>query len=219
MSPAERIFPARLDCRYLLRPGEPGGALIVALHGFGANPEVMLQLVGQQVGSRHAIASLEGPFAFFLGAQTRDVGYGWVTNRRSTDAIRLHHDMVQHTLEDAGRELGIPAERRVVLGFSQPVSLNYRFAAARPGLVRGVAGICGGLPGDWNDLAPERIGAAVLHIARRADEYYPATVTEQFPARLRLRCEDVEFHQLEGGHRVPSEGAPLIQRWLDRLLR
>jgi predicted esterase len=219
MSPAERIFPARLDCRYLLRAGEPGGALIVALHGFGANPEVMLHLVEQQVGPRHAIASLEGPFAFFLEAQARNVGYGWVTNRRSADAIRLHHDMVRHTLEQAGRELGIAVERRFLLGFSQPVSLNYRFAVAHPGLVRGVVGICGGLPGDWNDLAPERMAAAVLHIARREDEYYPLTVTEQFPARLRLRCEDVEFHKLEGGHRIPLEGASLIQRWLKRLLR
>jgi predicted esterase len=219
MIPSERIFPARLDCRYLLRAGGPGGALIVALHGFGANPEVMLRLVEQQVRPQHAIAALEGPFAFFLDQEARNVGYGWVTNRRSADAIRLHHDMVRHTLEEAGRELGVPAERRILLGFSQPVSLNYRFAVAHPGFVRGVLGICGGLPGDWNDLAAERIDAAVLHIARRADEYYPASVTEQFPARLRLRCEDVEFHQLEGGHRVPSEGAPLIQRWLERLLR
>jgi phospholipase/carboxylesterase len=219
MSPAERIFPAKLDCRYLLRAGEPGGALIVALHGFSANPEVMLRLVEQQVGPRHAIASLEGPFAFFLEAQPRNVGYGWITNRRSADAIRLHHDMVRYTLEEAGRELGIPVERRILLGFSQPVSLNYRFAVAHPALVRGVLGICGGLPGDWNDLAPERIDAAVLHIARREDEYYPISVTEQFLARLRLRCEDVEFHHLAGGHRMPSQGAPLIQRWLARLLR
>jgi phospholipase/carboxylesterase len=219
MSPAEHIFPARLDCRYILRAGEPGGGLIVALHGFGSNPEVMLRLIEQQVGPRHAIASLEGPFAFFLDAQARDVGYGWVTNRRSAAAVRLHHDMVRHTLEEAGGKLGIPAGRRILLGFSQPVSLNYRFAAAFPGLARGVIGICGGLPGDWNDQAPERIQAAVLHIARRADEYYPAAATEQFPVRLRLRSEDVAFHQLEGGHRVPSEGAPLIQRWLDRQLR
>ena len=37
MSATERSFAARLDCRYLLRPGKPGGALVVALylrHGF-----------------------------------------------------------------------------------------------------------------------------------------------------------------------------------------
>ncbi len=215
----ERAFSARLDCRYLLRPGEAGGGLVVTLHGFGSTAEVMLRLTEQLVGPRHTIASLEGPNGFFLGAHTPDVGYGWATNRRHPDSVRLHHDMVRHTLEAAGSEFGIPAERRVLLGFSQPVSLDYRFAVAHPGLVRGVAGICGGLPGDWDDAAPERLAGAVLHIARRDDEYYPESVTEQFQARLRLRCEDVEFHQMEGGHRVPSKGAPLVQRWLDRILR
>jgi len=215
----ERIFPARLDCRYLLRPGEPGGVLIVALHGFSSNPETMLRLTEMLAGSRHTIASLEGPYGFFLGAGRPDIGYGWATTQRRDASVRLHHDMVRHTLAEAGRELGIPAERRFLLGFSQPVSLNYRFAEAHPGLVRGLIGICGGLPGDWDDGAPRRIESAVLHIARAGDEIYPPSLTEQFAGRLRLRCDDVEFHQLDGGHRVPSKGAPLIRHWLDRVLR
>ena len=134
MSAVDRKFSARLDCRYLLRPGEPGGGLVVALHGFSSNPEVMLRLTERMVGPRHAIASLEAPYGFFLGKDKRDVGYGWATNKRHADSVRLHHDMVRHTLEEAGRELGVPAERRVLLGFSQPVSLNYRFVAGAPGL-------------------------------------------------------------------------------------
>lgn len=215
----ERTFSARLDCRYLLRPGEEGGALVVALHGFSSNPEVMLRLTALLVGTRHAIASVEGPNQFYMGMHNREVGYGWATNRKYAESVRLHHDMVMSVLEDGGRELGIPPERRVVLGFSQPVSLNYRFAAAHPDAVRGVIGICGGLPGDWDDAHPERIDAAALHIARRDDEFYPAALTEQYPNRLRLRGSDVEFHQLDGGHRVPSAGGPIVQRWLDRILR
>ena len=218
MSGHERTFAASLDCRYLLRPGEPGGALVVALHGFSRDAETMLHITARMVGPRHTIASLEGPNGFFLRANSNDVGYGWATSRRHQDSVRLHHDMVRHTLEAAGAEAGVPAERRVLLGFSQPVSLNYRFVTACPRLARGVVAICGGLPGDWDDAAPVAIDASVLHIAGRDDEYYPAAVTEQFPARLRLRCQDVEFHQLEGGHRVPSGAAPLIQGWLERLL-
>ena len=108
------------------------------------------------------------------------------------------------------------AERRVLLGFSQPVSLNYRFAEAHPDAVRGVVGICGGLPGDWDDEHPGRIGAAVLHIARGQDEFYPAERTEQYARRLRLRCDDVEFHLLEGGHTFPSRGGPVWESWLNR---
>jgi len=215
----ERTFSARLDCRYLLQPSGDDAALIVALHGFSSSPEVMLRLTALLTGPRHAIASVQGPNQFFMGTQTSEVGYGWNTNRRHADSIRLHHDMVLHVLEDAGRECGIPPERRVLLGFSQPVSLNYRFAVAHPGAVRGVIAICGGLPGDWDDAHPQPIGPAVLHLARRNDEFYPPSLTEQYPNRLRLRSEDVEFHQLEGGHRVPSAGGPIVQDWLPRILR
>jgi predicted esterase len=219
MNTSERSFSARLSCRYLLRPGEPGGGLVVALHGFGVNAEDMLRLIDPLVGPRHAVAALEGPYQFYLGMNTRDVGHGWITNRRPADSIRLHHEMVLRALELPGRELAIPPERRVLLGFSQPVSLNYRFAVTYPGRVRGVIGLCGGLPGDWDDRAPAEIDASVLHVARREDEYYPAAATEQFEARLRLRCGDVEFHLLDGGHRVPSKGGPLVRQWLDRVLR
>ena len=218
----ERTFSARLGCRYLLRAPENIDArtvLVVALHGFSGNPEDMLRLTSHVVGPLQAIAAIEGPYGFYLAKGSDQVGYGWVTNRRAAESIRLHHEMVCHVLQEAGSELAIPPERRVLLGFSQPVSLNYRFAEAHPGSVRGVAGICGGLPGDWDDERPGRIQPALLHIARAQDEFYPAERTEQYARRLRLRCEDVEFQLLQGGHRFPSRGGPIWENWLNRILR
>jgi predicted esterase len=217
----EHTFSARLGCRYLLQAPENTDArtvLVAALHGFSQNPEDMLRLTRQLVGPHQAIAAIEGPYGFFLGAALDRVGYGWITNRRPAESIRLHHEMVRHVLEEAGSELAIPAERRVLLGFSQPVSLNYRFAEAHPDSVRGVAGLCGGLPGDWDDERPGRIRPAVLHIARRQDEFYTAERTEQFARRLRLRCDDVEFQLLEGGHTFPSRGGPVWEAWLNRIV-
>ena len=90
---------------------------------------------------------------------------------------------------------------------------------AHPDAVRGVVGICGGLPGDWDDEHPGRISAAVLHIARGQDEFYPAERTEQYARRLRLRCDDVEFHLLDGGHTFPSRGGVVWENWSNRILR
>ena len=217
----ERTFSARLACRYLLHLPEQAGAhtvLVAALHGFAQNPEDMLRLTRHMVGPHHAIAAIQGPYGFFLGVGSDQVGYGWITSRRPAESIRLHHEMVAHVLEDAGGELAIPPERRVLLGFSQAVSLNYRFAEAHPHSVRGVTALCGALPGDWDDARPGRLRPAVLHIARRHDEFYPAERTEQYAGRLRLRCDDVEFHLLEGGHRFPSRGGPVWQAWLNRIV-
>jgi phospholipase/carboxylesterase len=215
-------FSARLDCHYLLRVPErvdPRSTLVLALHGFGQKPETMLPLTAAMMGEGHVIAALEGPNQFFLNGKPAEVGCGWVTSRHAPSAIRLHHEMVLHVLNEAGREYGIPPERRLLAGFSQPVSLNYRFAATHPDAVRGVIGLCGGLPGDWETGAYCPVKAAVLHIARREDEFYPPSVTEQYEARLRLRVKDVEFHLLDGGHRFPSKSNVIVEGWMGRILR
>ena len=219
-TPRNCTFTARLDCHYLLDTPEETDSktlLVVALHGFGSNPEEMLRLTANLVGARHVVASVEGPNQFYLGETMDAVGYGWGTNRNTGSSVRLHHDMVQHVLNHAGRECGIPPERRVLVGFSQPVSLNYRFAATCPGKVRGVIGLCGGVPGNWEDGPFRQVTASVLHIARSADQYYPRAAALSIPERLRLRGADVEFHMLDGPHRFPSQAAPEVGRWLGRL--
>ncbi|MEO8659780.1 MAG: hypothetical protein ABI693_15015 [Bryobacteraceae bacterium] len=217
----ERAFAARLDAHYLLKPVESVSEqtlLVVTLHGFGANPETMLGLTARLFEGSAAIAALQGPNQFFLSTRAQDVGYGWVTNRHSAESVRLHHDMVRHVLEEAGGELGIPPQRRVLVGFSQPVGLNYRFAATHPEAIGGVIGICGGIPGDWETGNYSPVSSSVLHIARRHDEFYAPAVTEKYAERLRLRARDVEFHLLDGGHAVPSAGASIVTPWVERLL-
>src|SRR5690242_1439052 len=217
----DRTLSARLDCHYLLQTPEPVTSetpLIVTLHGFGMNAEIMLRLTARLFETEPVIVSLQGPYPFFLPTPDRDVGYGWVTSRHSAESVRLHHDMVSHVLEEAGRQFGILPARRVLAGFSQPVGLNYRFAATCPDAVRGVIGICGGLPGDWDTGAYQPVRASLLHIARRQDEYYKPEVTEQYPERLRRRAADVEFHLLEGGHQMPSIGRRYVGPWLQRIL-
>ncbi len=214
-------FAARLDAHYLLRAPErvdAGTPLVVAVHGFGSNPEAMLELTARLFDEPVVLASLQGPNQFFLGADTREVGYGWITNRRPAESIRLHWDMVLHVLEEAGERFAIPAARRLLVGFSQGVALNYRFAASCPGAVRGVVGICGGVPGDWADPAYHPVDAALLHIARREDRYYPPEVTTEYAGRLRQRASDVEFHMLEGGHTMPSAGHRVVGPWVKRIL-
>ena len=217
----DQSFSARLDCHYLLLAPDCVDVhtpLVVALHGFGANPESMLHLAARLFANSAVIAALQGPYQFFLGPSTREVGYGWITNRRPAESIRLHHDMVLHVLAEAGRQFSIPPERRLLIGFSQSVALNYRFAATHPAAVRGVVGICGGLPSGWEEGEYQQVSASVLHISRTSDEYYPRSVTEHYPERLRRRAADVEFHLIEGKHQVPSDGGRIIGPWLARIL-
>ena len=216
----DRGFSVQLDCHYLLRAPDHVDArtpLVVALHGFGGTPEDMLRRTDRLFDTPPVIAALEGPYRFFLPAG-RDVGYGWITSRRPADSIRLHRDMVLHVLEEAGREFAIPPESRLLVGFSQAVALNYRFAATCPDAVRGVVGVCGGVPGDWENPSYHPVNAALLHIAGREDTFYPPGITGRYLERLRLRAADVEFHMLDGGHRMPSAANLIVGKWLQRIL-
>jgi len=213
-------FTARLDCRYLVHApdlADDRTTLVVTLHGFSANPEVMLRLTAAMMGPRHAIAAVQGPNQFYLGMGSNEVGYGWATHKHPDSSVRLHHDMLLHVLNEAGRQYGIPASRRILAGFSQPVGMNYRFAATHPDEIRGVIGICGGIPRNWEEGPYKTVTAAVLHIARREDEFYKPEVTERYAERLRSRAADVEFHMLEGGHRFPSKARPIADAWLGRI--
>ncbi len=216
----KRSFSLPLHCNYLLQaPARPAAhsTLVVALHGYAMTPEEMLRLTVPLVGEEHVIAAPQGPYQLWVNTNDTarsHVAFHWGTSHEPVHSRRLHHDMILRVLGEAGR----PAARTILVGFSQSVSFNYRFACTYPNAVRGVIGICGGLPGDWDEAPYEASGAAALHIATREDRFYSPAVTEGYPARLRTRFADVEFHLLDGAHRIPSAGGPLARAWLARLL-
>lgn len=222
MSPEKferRSFDARLECHYLLQSPSTiteQTLLVLALHGYSSNPQVMLRLTRALLGPGPVIASIQAPSEFYpSNAPDSEVGYSWATKAHIQSAVRLHHEMLLQVID----ETEIPAERRILIGFSQPVGLNYRFAANHASAVRGVIGVCGGIPKDWETGEYGDVSAALLHIARREDEIFPPAVTEKFPDRLRVHADDVEFHMLEGGHRFPSKAGSLVEQWLQRILR
>ncbi|MDQ6664918.1 MAG: hypothetical protein M3Z23_11045 [Acidobacteriota bacterium] len=219
--PERRSFTARLDCHYLLyQPPvlNENTLLVVALHGYGSNPDAMLRLTSTWFPD-DVIASVQGPSQFFVSPNLShgETGYSWAARDHAGASIRLHHEMLLHVLHEAGQRFGIPAQRRLLVGFSQPVGLNYRFVATHLDEVRGVIGVCGGVPKDWEMGPFGKVSAALLHISRSADEFYAPAVSERFEEKLKLRTEDVEFHMLEGRHRFPSKGKPIVDQWRKRV--
>lgn len=220
MSLEHHSFTLDLQCRYLVDPpAADNPPLIACLHGFGSNPQVMLELTRAMVGPGPVLASLQAPSEFFVKLHPKlEVGYCWATHAHPEAGIAMHHAMVNRVLTDVGERFGVPARRRALVGFSQPVGLNYRYAATFPEAVGAVIGICGGIPRDWEAGQYQTVTASLLHIAREADEIYPPEVTTTYAERLRQRASDVEFHLLEGGHRFPSKAGPLVQEWLSSRL-
>jgi predicted esterase len=193
--------------------------LVLTLHGFGSNPEVMLRLTTPVVGENRLVASLRAPNQHYVSGDpsTDEIGYNWGTRPHPEVNIPVHHEIVRAVSADVRGRFGIPIARTILMGFSQPVGLNYRFIGTYPKEAAGVIGICGGVPKDWEEDKYHAVTAPILHISRSEDEFFPAEVARGFPDRLRRHAADVEFHMLAGTHRFPSKAGPVIQTWMNRL--
>ncbi len=218
----EHRYEVAKQCRYLLQKPASLSAtptLIVALHGYGQNPEDMLRLTRLVVGKDEIIASLAGPNEQFLepNLASSTVGYNWGTRNHWDEAVRLHHSMLNIVLSTLPSDLGIPSARTLLFGYSQSVGLNYRFAGTYPNAIGAVVGICGGDPKDWEESKYQRLTAPILHISRDQDEFFPAEVAAGFKQRLESHATDVTFRMIEGPHRFPSKAGEIIVPWMDRV--
>ena len=221
-APQTRCVEVRQRAVYLLSRPEKSPIddwAVVALHGYGQTPQLLHDYACRLTGGSAWVAAPRGLNEFSLRPPSAqpDVGYNWGTSPHWTEAIERHHQLMLAVLEDLRRETGVAAERTLLLGFSQPVGLNYRFAGTYPDAVRAVLGLCGGVPQHWETLDLKPITAALMHIAREEDEFYPPETALEFGPRLRQRAPDTEFLMIPGKHRLPSGGAALVAPWFSRV--
>jgi phospholipase/carboxylesterase len=142
-------------------------------------------------------------------------GFGWLTSYRPEESVAIHHQALLEIIDSLAREEVIDAQRVFLLGFSQSCALNYRFAFTHPNVLRGVVGICGGLPGDWetSDLY-QNTHAAVFHLAGTRDEFYPPTRVQNYEQQLRQRANEVQFRSYDAEHEISGSMRDDIREWL-----
>ncbi|HEX8138320.1 MAG TPA: hypothetical protein VF544_12070 [Pyrinomonadaceae bacterium] len=212
---------AEIKLYYDLLVPESGGPhpLLIALHGYGASKRQMMSEAKRLAPPHFAIAALQGFHQHIRepreeGGPLR-FGFGWVTNFHPEESIALHHKALLDLIERVkGGSLADPS-RIFLLGFSQSCALNYRFAFTHADALRGVIGVCGGLPGDWETselYKPARM--SVFHLAGAQDQFYPAERVKDYGERLRMRARDVEFKSYDAGHEIVPQMRSDIGAWL-----
>jgi len=195
--------------------------LLIALHGYGANKRQMMREARRIAPPDFAIASLQG-FHQHLKEPKETGGppryaFGWLTNFHAEDSVALHHRALLDLISTLVSEGVAERERIFLLGFSQSCALNYRFAFTHPEYLRGVVGICGGLPGDWESSELyKQTSAAVLHLTGNRDEYYPPTRTKDYAAQLERRARDVEMRSYDAEHEIVAAMREDVREWLNK---
>ena len=218
---AERTLDAQIKIYYDLdlSTARAHAPLLVALHGYGSNKHWMMREARRFAPEGFAVACVQGFHQHLKepreqGAPLR-YGFGWLTNFHPEDSIALHHDALLRLTEKLTTEGVADPARIFLLGFSQSCALNYRFAFTHTRVLRGVAGICGGLPGDW-ETSPlyQPTSASVLHLHGTRDEFYPPARVADYAERLRTRARDTEVTAYEAGHEFVPEMHADLRRWL-----
>jgi phospholipase/carboxylesterase len=221
-SPIERTLDARVKLYYdLHRPAETPAPLLVALHGYGSNKSWMMREARQKLApAEFAVAALQGFHQHLkepkeAGGALR-YGFGWLTNFHPEDSVALHHRALLDLIEQVSDEGVADPARVFLLGFSQTCALNYRFAFTHADVLRGVIGICGGLPGDWETGERyQNTAASVLHLAGTRDEFYPRAQVADYEARLSLRARDVECKSYDAAHELTAAMRADVRAWLE----
>jgi phospholipase/carboxylesterase len=216
----DRALEARVNLYYDLRPAAISPApLLIALHGYGANKRYMMREAQLMAPEQFAIASLQGFHQHMKeprepGGPLR-FGFGWLTNFRSEESVAMHHRALIDLIEILSDEGVADPSRVYLLGFSQSCALNYRFAFTHPERLRGVVGICGGIPGDWETSQTYRNAEIdVLHLAGARDEFYPPERVRDYERQLKTRAQSVQFKSYDAAHEIVPEMRPDVVQWL-----
>jgi len=216
----ERTLSAEVKLYYdVVAPATRPAPLLVALHGYGSSKAWMLREAREHAPEGFAVAALQGLHQHLKeprepGGPLR-YGFGWLTNFHPEESIALHHTALVNLIDTLAGEGIARRERVFLMGFSQTCALNFRFAFTHRTLLRGVVGICGGLPGDWE--TSDKYGdtpASVLYIHGTRDEYYPPARVREYGERLLKRARDVQVRAYDAAHEfVPAMRAD-VRAWL-----
>ena len=197
--------------------GEPASALVVFLHGYGAdgNDLISLSQIFSQVLPHAAFSAPHAPQAMGMGGRAwfpltmRDPSEyerGVVSAAPSLDAY----------LDAELSRLGLADDRLALVGFSQGTMMALHVAYRRPSSIAcvvGYSGLCATVEG--GPLKP----APTILIHGTADEVVPPQMTMVAAQMLGGADIPVEFHMVPGlGHGIEETGLRMAADQLRRSL-
>lgn len=218
MESTDLTLKAEIDLYYDLHvPDDVRSApLLIAVHGYGAHKRYMMREARLVAPENFVVASVQGPHQHFR--QTADgyrIGFGWLTEHKPEEYIRLHHDFLLRLIEMLAGEGSIDSSQIYLYGFSQACALNFRFAFTHPEVACGVIGVCGGIPGDLETNPVYRsFDARTLYLYGDDDEFYTNDKFVSFEQKLRERIPNFESKQYRAKHEITDKMREDIRTFL-----
>jgi predicted esterase len=181
--------------------------LLIAVHGYGAHKRYMMREARMVAPENFVIASIQGPHQHFrpVGDSYR-IAFGWLTDHKPEESVRLHHDFVLRVIEKLSGDGLIDPSQIFLYGFSQACALNFRFAFTHPNVPSAVIGVCGGIPGDLEtNPIYKPFSARTLYLYGDDDEFYPQEKFAGFEKKLRETLPNFTSRQYKAKHEITEE--------------
>ncbi|MDR2298450.1 MAG: dienelactone hydrolase family protein [Comamonas sp.] len=211
---------------FLERPAQPGPGqqpwLLVLMHGVGSNERDLFGLAPYVPPQFHVI-SLRAPFAMGQGA------YAWFQFTVDADGTRHIHvpqeqqarALVQQAVQACAEQLGIPAQRIVLGGFSQGGIMALSQLLTQPQTLHAVL--------IWHSRLLSEI--ASLHAPAQAfggksawvshgtyDNVIPLTSAHAIRDRLAQLPLQLSYQEYPGAHEIRPEELRASMQWLQDLM-
>jgi predicted esterase len=201
---------------YLPEDLETTVPLLISVHGYGAHKRYMMREAKLIAPKNFAIVSIQAPNQHFRQTDAGyKIGFGWLTDYKSEEAVALHQKFILDVLEKLKNEQNIDASQVYLYGFSQACALNFKFAFSHPQILRGVLGVCGGVPGDLEtNEVYQPTNADVFYLYSRNDEFYPLEKFESYDAKLNDYLDSYQSKSYEAKHEITDEMRTDMRNWL-----
>ena len=203
---------------YIPEKVEKNAPLLIAVHGYGAHKRYMMREARQIAPENFVIVSLQAPNQHFhKNDKGYRVGFGWLTDFKAEEAVALHQKFLLDVIDRLANEDLIDEEQIYLYGFSQACALNFKFAFTHPNLLRGVLGVCGGIPGDLetNEIY-QPSNADVFYLYSQTDEFYPLEKFEKFDEKLKEYLNKYESKSYQATHQITEEMREDMKIWLGK---
>ncbi len=199
---------------------EKPAPLLIAVHGYGAHKRYMMREARAVADDKFVIAAIQAPHPHFR--RTDDgyrVGFGWLSDQKSEEYVRLHHKFVLDVIDKLALDALIDRKRVFMYGFSQACALDFRFAFTYPEILHGVIGVCGGIPGDL-DANPvyKRFAAETFYLYGDDDEFYTQEQFRTFNEKLAAIVPNYRSKHYAAKHEITDEMRADIKDWLKRFI-
>lgn len=198
--------------------------LIVALHGMGQSPDVMMEKLGDLTGGQYAWLLPRGPWPYEMRRRegTR-IGYAWYTFDGDQSALRAQMDSAGAYLADLHDE--VRAEhgtgKSVLIGFSQGGYVAGYIGPQQPGRYSAAACISGRVKHEFlAGAASEALAMPLASFHGGSDERVRASAARDSIEQLKNQgfTHADYFEDVDAEHEISSNMRDALGRWLRRVL-